>query len=247
MEIKMKKESKFDNIYKTIVNENTNTRFKKLVTGRLPNVKTFAILTSENPMGEKVSRKENKKRYEELKEHLKNGRYKYIKVKGQYGSPEHTVAVFNIPLSDAKQIGNIFRQESIIFARVKTLLKDNNNVVFEYWEKPDKDENKPYEKTDEVDKISTADNVEDFYTRMKSWKFVIPFPKFAEPEKNNKKVDENIEIEIYNPYCDYNLTEDIIYEINKLTNDILQENVTGTHRYKVRGKINALINSINIK
>ena len=49
--------NKFNKIYNDI-KENTNTRFKKAMYGILPNVRSFAVITPENPMGEKLSRSE---------------------------------------------------------------------------------------------------------------------------------------------------------------------------------------------
>ena len=233
--------NKFDKAYKKVVSENTNTRFKKMMIDKLPNVKTFVILTSENPMGKKFSREENKKLYKSLQTFLKDGRYKYIRVKGQYGNSEHTVAIFNLSLSEAKTVANKYEQESFIYANKKDVKEKSNNVIFEFWKKESK--NKPYKKIDTVDIVNTSD-ADDFYTRLKSWKFNMSFT--FPPDKNDREnIKEAMELIDYNPYSEYRLNEDDISKINEWIDELLNEDVTGHHTYIIRCQINGWLNKVD--
>ena len=99
-----------------ILKENTQTRIKEIMTGINTGVKSFCIITSENPMGQKLSNKENIKKVDSLKDYLRLGLFKYLRAKGKYGSNENPFIIININLEEAKNIGNKFNQESFIFA-----------------------------------------------------------------------------------------------------------------------------------
>jgi hypothetical protein len=155
-----------------ILKENTQTRIKEIMTGINTGVKSFCIITSENPMGQKLSNKENIKKVDSLKDYLRLGLFKYLRAKGKYGSNENPFIIININLEEAKNIGNKFNQESFIFAYNK-----NDKVIFEYWKK----ENNNYKKLDEIDHFkNVSKEQDDFYTSTKSWKINIPFSIFED-------------------------------------------------------------------
>lgn len=217
--------NKFDKVYNTI-KENTQTRFKKAMYGVLPGVKSFVIITPENPMGNKLSKQENMKKIESFKEYLKDGRYRYIRVNGKYKDIEKPFVIFNISTSDAKDISQDLDQESFIYAYNKDKKQEKNNVMFEYWEK---EGNKPYKKQDEIDYFVFKNDAKKFYTRLKSWKFNIPFPIFNE------------EILNYNVYG-IDLNEEVVNSINEINDRILCDDKTLKYQWQLRGKINACIN-----
>ena len=82
------------------------------------NIRTMAILTSENPRynvssdGENVN---NADRRENLEKDLKLGHYAWFPVKGQYEGKENSYIVYNISLDNALHLGRKFGQESIVF------------------------------------------------------------------------------------------------------------------------------------
>jgi hypothetical protein len=72
---------------------------KKAFLGQLRNVKSFAILSADNPMGDTLSPEENAKREEKLEKLLKTGNVVFYPIRGSYGGvKEHSYFVFNIPL-----------------------------------------------------------------------------------------------------------------------------------------------------
>lgn len=221
--------SQFNHVYESVLSENSQTRFKKAMYGVLPNVKSFVIITPENPMGEMMSKKENMKRIADFKKYLKDGKYKYIRVKGKYDNKENPFVVFNVSVSGAKKIGNQYNRESFIYAKNKNEKQKEKNVLFEYYQK---DKNKPYKKLDEIDYFDFKDDAEDFFTRLKSWKFNIPFSIFEE-------------IINHNPY-NVELNENVIECINNFNEEIILDNSTLNHQYKLRCYINACINTNKI-
>lgn len=220
--------NKFKEAYERILNENPQTRFKRVMHGDLPNVKSFAIITPENPMGKPLSKKENQKKIDEMKMYLKRGYFQYIRVNGQYGATEYPFVIFNINIKEAKYLGRNFDQESFIYAYNKKKKKKNKNVVFEYWEKEAKQ--KQYKKKDNVDYFAYEDDAKDFFTKLKSWKFNIPFAIF-ESILNQK---------LYNKH---KLNSEQINYINEITDKIVNEDKTGKHKYMQRRRIRACINT----
>ena len=222
---------KLNNIINNILLENPVTILKYLIHGIYPGVYSFIIMTSENPMGIKLSRDENKKRLKKFKELLKNGRYKYIRVRGKYGNMERPLIIFNVNIDDAKNLGQLYNQESFIYAVKKREESKIKKIDFYYYEKPEEGE---YKLRDEIDYYVDKRNADDFYTRMKSWKFNIPFKIFEA-------------IVGYNPYTAYKLSQKTIKAINELNEEIVySDNKTGRHYYNVRGNINAYLRRITV-
>ena len=94
------------------------------VTGK---IRTFAILTADNPMRceeeaksyttkEEIARENNKLR-ESIKSTLKAGSFQYVISEGKYQDKEQSYFIFNITLDYAKHLASIYRQESFIFGK----------------------------------------------------------------------------------------------------------------------------------
>ena len=132
---------------------NESERYKKLKgalfgdpTGK---IKTFSIVSPENPLGwdnaddeeikerfrkwqdnpnewNKLSKQKLTKDYLQMRvdktgeKCLRLGGFNYIPIKGSYGSKERSYIIFNIPLADAKQIASDFGQESFFYGEVKS-------------------------------------------------------------------------------------------------------------------------------
>jgi len=218
--------NKFDKVYKRIINENPNTTLKKVMYGKHPNIGSFSIVTPENPMGKQLTKKENMERVTEFKKYLKDGRYKYIRVKGSYDGKENPFVIFNISIGNVKKIAKQYNQESFIYAFNKPTQSKTHNVMFEYWEKKG---NGDYKKLDKIDAFNFENNAEDYYTRLRSWKFNIPFPIF----------DSLLSQDVYGK----ELNENTIHSINNLIAESLVDDTTLTHHYKLRGYINACVNT----
>ncbi len=91
-------------------------KVKQALSGGNDLIKTWGIITAENPIGLSFPDDVNKKRDASLRASLAQANHEYIKVKGQYGNPENSLFVINPSLSDMKKIASNYGQESFIFA-----------------------------------------------------------------------------------------------------------------------------------
>lgn len=148
------------------------------------NVKTMAILTSENPRFNGFSdgdNKTNSDRRENLEKDLKLGHFAWFPVKGQYEGKENSYIIYNISLENALYLGQKFGQESIIFI-------DGSHC--EYWEQQGDGK---YSKTHERDMSQRLDmtNADDYFTQIsRAFKFQIPF--FDGSDENQKTMGESV-------------------------------------------------------
>lgn len=129
------------------------------------------FITAENPLGSELSKEENNKLTNVLEQLLKEGKYVYRKVIGQYNSKEHNYVISNIALSKIKNIATPFKQESFIFGSInKTKKHDTSNrsciMQFEYWQIKSNVKHitaDAYEKLDDIDRIIYTDKAIDFF------------------------------------------------------------------------------------
>lgn len=144
-------------------------------------IKTFAIFTAENPNAIAVSRDKNKEFNKSLKQTLgdlmtdvlNNGMYHYYKVKGKYGSTEHSFLVYNLTVKSAKYLCEEFCQESFIFG-----INHGDHLSFQFWKNTGKN-GYHYVMVDEKDWFNDTTNSTDNYTQIsKEFKFTIPFEIF---------------------------------------------------------------------
>lgn len=187
------------------------SRRQKAVTnflGKNNNVKTFGIITGENPSGIRMNRQENQKRNNMLKSFLASRQYVFYTAKGKYNSIEHPFIIYNVSIEDMKAIGHTFDQESFIYAEV-----ENENgqpkVIFSYYKK-DYSENdkvsadghkiKPSEREykfieSKETYIRLDSNLTDEFTAIgRNFKFSIPFDVFKESfERINNFINERCE------------------------------------------------------
>lgn len=154
--------------------EESNNRFKRVKNALFGDtsgkIKTFAIISPENPMGMNYSRKENEERLMRFKNDLRFGSYSYTQIKGKYDNVEHSFLVVNIRLQDAKAYASAFRQESFFFGQVTT-----TGSIISYYKTPWNEEkamNKrnlkitmPYNLIETSDKIINAETEDNFYSK----------------------------------------------------------------------------------
>jgi len=153
--------------YKEFINESSLSQLKNIMLGNRKNVKTFGIITAENPNGISKDSLWNKKANKELSDILKSKSYGFRKIKGKFGNIENPFFIINITLSDLKKYANFNNktQESFIFGKI-----ENNLPTFEYWEL----DNDTYIKT-RTSHIFLDSERNDLYTEYKGGKFIIPF------------------------------------------------------------------------
>lgn len=89
--------------------------FKGDLIGHSRHIRTFAILTAENPFAQRLPRSANLDRNRSLERWLRSGNYVFRKVVGEYGGKEHSYSVYNIPLEEAARCAAAFNQESFVF------------------------------------------------------------------------------------------------------------------------------------
>lgn len=169
-------------------------------------IKTWAIITGENPMAMDVPAQLNRRRQQSFEQSLSRMSLQFIKIEGMYGNKERPFMIFNLRLVDAKYLASLYEQESFIFGE-----RDADGFVsmyyYEVWniEKaradigtrfPDKGWNKDYlsyrldrcPRWDYVERDSERSvrnqmDAEDFFSRHKNFKFSIPFSIFERMER----------------------------------------------------------------
>lgn len=223
-------EEEFRNFLKNVVTESVDeiSRNKKAqikrqavnsVFGKEDNVKTFVILTGENPMGEKGGNNLNRNANSELVQYLNMGNFAWQSVSGKYGNTENSKIIFNVTLEDAKKMGLQFRQESFIYGR-----KEGETTYFDlYMINPEHTDYDFTETQTKVDKVGNGQK--DFYTGIdKKNKFNIPFEIFNEAcVRFNKVINE---AKVLLPKYRQNFERSL--------NESLKPNKTGNSRYMHR-------------
>lgn len=175
--------------FKQFVVESSFPRIMNMLRGDVPSVDTVAILTAENPMGQKASNKENNARMRRLKQMLKSGFLHSIplqggevNIKGKYGSVENSVLVPHISRERAIQMAAHFEQETVIWGEKEQAPNGESFIRFEWIEANTPQGEKPqvedYETLQTRDVVISGQGVqdeEDMYSFFKGRKWVIPF------------------------------------------------------------------------
>ena len=159
------------------INENSSTRVKSALFDRTHRVRTFAILTAENPNNMQLSAEENNSRMKSLKETLRGMRINYVKIEGNYNRKEHSVLATNLTLTEAEYLADRYEQESFFFG-------DKDGIY--YYEQANKDSE--YELKDKTNKIMNAKDADNFFSRYGDFKFSIYMDYF------NEGIDESIDV-----------------------------------------------------
>lgn len=199
-----------------ITNENSNNfrRVKKALWGDPSGkIKTFAIISPENPLGWKdATDDELKDKYlkwsnqkgqynQEMRDKLKAelipakvtengdrtlriGGFTYVQIKGSYGDREKTFMIFNIPFEDAREIARSYGQESFFFGKV-----DAEYSTIGYYLTTNACAT--YKRIELSRTISTEDDATDFFSKF-GCKFRINMREFGD---NIPEVEDNGEFE----------------------------------------------------
>lgn len=175
------------------LDENSSTRFKSALFGDVTGkIRTFSILTPENPMMQSSSAEDNNKRTKQFKELLKQGSIQYIKIEGEYGNKERSYMLLNIPCSEASSIASRFQQQAFFWGKVN---KDSNSII-EYWEVRDPNAKKlEYKLTERNDKIASSKDFIDYFSRHGNFKFRFDMDVFSESLNEIKPIHREDELE----------------------------------------------------
>ena len=168
-----------ESISKILYETTRRQKAQRSFLGKMDNVKTFCIITSENPMGHKLSPSENRILYNELISELQSQQYIYFPVRGKYNDTEHSLMIFNISLNSSLNIGLKYNQESFIYATVApSETEGKNEATFSYYEKGVKG---GYRKVEETKEYLIVNDRKDYFTAIsRKFKFTIPFKYFNE-------------------------------------------------------------------
>ena len=157
--------------------ENPNSRVKQALFGDSSGkIRTFAVLSAENPMGMKNSASENNKNTAELKSKLKELGVQYVPIDGKYGNIEHSFMLFNIAREDAQYLAEWFEQESFFFGI------NGSPATLIYYETSESDPSK-YRKVEESKNITNESDADDFFSRHGDFKFKFDLDYFKESVK----------------------------------------------------------------
>jgi hypothetical protein len=147
------------------LDEGGYTKLVRSLAGMESNIDSIGIITAENPMAQKLSKKANRERNQQLAADLRELGYGFYQVKGKYGNVEHPFVIPNISKDDIVHLGSKYRQDAIIYVE-KTPEGSEAELIGTA-------DNK-YDVRSRVI-LPLASNVEDFFSQYKGRKFVIPF------------------------------------------------------------------------
>lgn len=198
-------------------NSNNYRRAKKALWGDPSGkIKTFAIISPENPLEwENSTEEEFKEKYRKWldnpqkfnKEQLSNmkssmikskiketgdralvfGNFTYVHIRGKYGGYENTLMIFNIPFADAKVLARDYGQESFFFGIVRP---DRSTIA--YYKTTNSC--KTYKLVEITEDVSTVEDAEDFFSKF-GFKYTINMREFGAdvPEVvNNGEFEESM-------------------------------------------------------
>lgn len=234
------------------INESGYARLMRTITGLVPAIDTFAIITWENPRSKKSDPEFNNKANEKLKRRLKDGNFSYRQIKGKFGTMEKPFMINNISRDQAMRLGKDGNQTSIVFGS-KTTLNGNPAMKYEYIDFWDKSENA----TRYIWKnMKGADN---FYSAYKGRKFVIPFFDDEYKDAQFVKKQDGFTIEKYDDPTDiqheptklvaghnihykHEYSEDVLTEINERIKKLMPvAQGVGMGAWGARGQINKIL------
>jgi hypothetical protein len=119
-------------VFKRLGVESGYFRIANILSGLVPTVKTFGILTESNPLPSvpKVPTDKqswfNNKQNKDLEHTLRQGGYGFIPLKGHYGEADKSYFVPNITKAHLQHLGTIYQQESVVFGELRTSEKREN-------------------------------------------------------------------------------------------------------------------------
>lgn len=159
-------------------------------------IKTYAIISAENPFGEKANRDDNRKSMKALRDYAKSMHIYYVNLIGKYGNKEHSLMLINLSLTEAKFLGKEFKQESFFFAKK---VEDKFEVTYyQQFKNADGEFNGEFKPIETTTEINIFDEKQpNFYSARHNTQFTIPMSVF---ENLNYKddLDEQLFIDSYN-------------------------------------------------
>jgi hypothetical protein len=157
-------------VKKTHLKESGFSRVRQIMLGQVPSVDTVAILTAENPGGEKAPSFVNKKLTKQFKDSLRDSEHGYTDIAGKFGEKENSFMIMNISRDDTIQLGEEFEQYAVIWGNK---LRDDDGEPFFRFEYI---EGSTTAQTRDVSLSGkSVEDREDYYSEKRGRKFIIPF------------------------------------------------------------------------
>lgn len=206
-------------------------QLKDAVQGKSSLVRSWGIMTSENPMGKPMKRAVNRELVLQCKRALKQRGLEYIPVKGRYGGDENSLFVLNPLLKDMMELSRKFDQESFIFA---TCADGDCNMG--YYEKGQGDS--PYILKHSRNHVVGMDDAEDFFTSVKArskraFKFQIPF---FDGQDDTSVSSESI-VNTLEHYVMERYGYQGVVSLSERINETFSRGITERHRHSLRSMI----------
>lgn len=169
------------------ITENSSTRVKKALFGdNSGNIKTFAIITPENPMGVQLSVEENNKLTVQFKEDLRRRGISYTKISGSYGNKEKSYLLYNVTIKEVTDFAKKYKQESFFFGR------NEMPSEIEYWQTFD--DGDTYKLIETKKGVTTLKDAEDYFSRRGDFQFRIDMKVFEDIKNFNESVVDESEL-----------------------------------------------------
>ena len=199
------------------------TKAIKSIFGSMNRIKTFGVMSPENPNAVQATKEQNEEYYSKFKQMLQQAHISFYRITGKYQNFENSFMLFNVSLEDMKYYSSMFGQQAFVFAIVKEGL-----VSFQMWSRTNN--KSPYVLENEVSKVnvySTRDKEkDDNYSRIaKNFYYSIPFFESCVSDFNdllNERIEQS---ETYSKQFDYLLERS------------LSDNVTAFGRYLARVRL----------
>lgn len=194
-----------------LFNEGSSTQLKKALFGDYSGkIKTFQIVSAENPMGKSATTEYNNKQTSKLKNQLKRMNLQYIPIYGMFDNVEHSFLIINLSRNDAINIANIFKQLSFFYGvnRFSETTRHNSSIIDYYQKSNIDDEDSSYEIVETSDRIDTLNDADNYFSRHGDFKYSINMKVFGgeggylsdlkevlDEDSLNKSIDDK-----YTPY-----------------------------------------------
>ena len=178
--------------------KNAINTFKKGVAG-YNGIRTFGIVSAENPNSIAAPRQINKKLTKTFAKSLSDAHYAFVKQRGHFGgNDELSYFIFNIKLYTLKYYAGLYEQTSFFYCYL-----EDGKVISDYWQKahngePYNEKTNPYVMLEKTDNWVDASNEEQYSIIGNRFKYTIPLKIFENVNNiintNSKKfINEDFE------------------------------------------------------
>lgn len=162
-------------------------------------IKTFAIISAENPNAKRASDIENRQHDNRMRKDIEAIRYsntsdelikatkklnlQYIKIKGKFGNEENSFMIINLSFDDALYLAGKYSQKSFFFGRCGYKRGEDgkaipDNAHISYYET--KNNGKTYDLIETSNTIDTVEDADDFFSKYGDFKWSIWLKYFNE-------------------------------------------------------------------